>query len=233
MAVPPPDYHPPAWVEWIRAKVWVISFFLGVIAITALYPFTRYVPEPPEVMFELPDTWENLVDHRGQPFTAASMEGKVWVAGFIFTRCPSSCPAVTRVMKELRARFDRNGIEVGMVSFTVDPEHDTPQALADYAASVDAEHPAWQFVSGPRADLEALIAEGFKLGVGDRTEMENGLFDIAHSTRLALVDEKGGVRGYYSTETKENLDEIYERTDRVWMETQRRPPLHERLRQRD
>lgn len=231
MAVPPPDYQPPRWLDWVRARIWVISFVLGVVTLTLLYPLTRHVPEPPELMFELPADWGQLVDHREDPFTPASMKGKVWVAGFVFTRCPSTCPAVTRAMKELRDRFDRTKVEVELVSFTVDPEHDTTRVLADYAASVDAEHPKWRFVTGPRADLEALIGQGFKLGVGDRKELSDGMFDIAHSTKLALVDEKGGIRGYYSIQTREELDEIFERADRVWMETRRKPPLHERLRQ--
>jgi len=229
MAVPPPDYHPPPWLEWVRARIWYLSFALGVVAITVVYPFTRYVPEPPEVMFPLPETWGQLVDHHGQPFTPESMRGKVWVAGFIFTRCPSSCPAVTAAMKELRARFDRTQIEVEMVSFTVDPEHDTPEILANYAASVGAENPKWHFVTGPRRDLEAFIDGGFRLGIGEKTTTEAGLFDIAHSNKLALVDEVGGIRGYYSTTSSEGLDEAYERADRVWMETKRRPPLFERL----
>src|SRR5690606_39102623 len=185
MALPPPDYQPPRWLEWVRDRIWVISFVLGAIALTLLYPLTRHVPEMPEVMFELPtETWGELVDHREQPFTPAAMAGKVWVAGFVFTRCPSTCPAVTRAMKELRDRFDRTGVEVELVSFSVDPEHDTTRVLADYAASVDAEHPRGRFVTGPRADLEALIGDGFKLGVGDRKELSNGMFDIAHSTKL-------------------------------------------------
>lgn len=233
MAVPPPDYVPPPWVEWLRAKVWVISFVFGLVTITALYPLTRYVPEMPEVLFQLPPDWGDLVDHREEPFTAASMKGRVWVAGFVFTRCPSSCPAVMRAMKTLHDRFDRNDIDVDVIVFTVDPEHDTPEVLRDYAASVDAVGPRWRFVSGPLAEIYALVGEGFKLGVGDRKALDGGLFDIAHSTKLALVDETGAVRGYYSTETSENLDEVYERADRVWMETRRRPPLHERLGWRD
>lgn len=227
MAQPPPDYEAPAWLEWLRRHIWVISFFLGAVAITAIYPLTRRIPDPPPVMFELPSTWGALVDEQGEPFTPARMRGKVWVAGFVFTRCPSTCPAVTRAMLELRERFDRNDIEVDLVSFSVDPEHDTPEVLREHAASVGAEHPRWSFVTGPRSDLEALIGEGFKLGVGERTEQGNGLYDIAHSTKLALVDEAGGVRGYYGIEA-EGLDELYERADRVWMETKRRPPVWER-----
>jgi len=218
----------PAWLEWLRKHIWVISFVFGAIAITAVYPFMRRIPDPPPVMFTLPSTWGALVDHRGEPFAPETMRGKVWIAGFIFTRCPSSCPAVTRAMLDLRARLDRNGIDVDMVSFSVDPTHDTPEVLARYAQSVGAEHPHWRFVTGPRADIEALMGEGFKLGLGDPMPSPGGLFDIAHSTKLALIDELGGIRGYYGAEAGASTDELYERADRVWMETQRRPPVWER-----
>jgi protein SCO1/2 len=226
MATPPPDYVPPPWLEWIRRNIWAISFVLGAIAITALYPFTRRIPDPPPKLYPLPSY--ELVDHRGEPFTDQTLQGKVWVAGFVFTSCKSTCPAVTGSMKELRARFDRNNLPIEMVSFTVDPEVDTVKVLADYVESSDAENERWRFVTGEPRAVEALVAEGFKLGVGDRIDKEGGLYDIAHSTKLALVDETGAVRGYYSTDA-EGLGELFERADRVYMETKRRPPLFERL----
>ena len=226
MATPPPDYVSPAWIEWIRRNMWVISFVLGAIAVTLMYPYTRHVPEPPPKLYALPDY--TLVDHHGQPFTPASVEGKVWVAGFVFTSCPSTCPAVTHAMKELRDRFDRNGLEIEMVSFTVDPEHDTPEVLADYARGAGIDNARWRFVTGDLATVTALVDHGFKLGVGDKDDNEGGGYDIAHSTKLALVDETGFVRGYYST--VDAMPELYERADRVLMETKRRPPFWDRVR---
>jgi protein SCO1 len=226
MATPPPDYVAPPWLEWVRRNIWAISFVLGAIAVTALYPFTRRVPDPPPELFELPAY--ALVDHRGEAFTPETLAGRVWVASFVFTRCPSTCPAVTRAMKQLRERFDRNGIEIDLVSFTVDPEHDTVAVLADYAAGVEADHARWRFVTGTSEAIGSLVSDGFKLGIGDVEMKDGGLYDIAHSTKLALVDERGIVRGYYGTDA-EGLAEAFERADRVYMETKRRPPLPQRL----
>lgn len=220
----PPHDASPAWLEWLRRNIWVLSFVAGALTITIMRPFLRHVPEPPPVLFELDQGQGALVDHRGAPFDPAVMRGKVWVAAFVFTRCPSTCPAVTRAMLELRERFDRNRIEVELVSVSVDPEHDTPEVLAGYARSVGAEHPRWRFVTGPKAEIQRLVEDGFRLGTSERTELPSGLFDIAHSTKLVLVDEDGGVRGYYGLEP-EAQDELYERADRVWMETKRRPPV--------
>ncbi len=220
MAVPPPDYEPPPWLRFFRRHIWVITAVLAVITITAIRPLMRHIPDPPPVMFELPDY--AMVDHAERPFTPATLEGEVWVASFVFTRCPSSCPAVTRAMQDLQDRFARNGIGVKMVSFSVDPEYDTPKVLADYHGDLGVDDDVWRFVTGTPEDVRALLEGGFKLGVGDRTTTDDGLFDIAHSTKLALVDERGGVRGFYGLDPTPNaeggLDELYERADRVLMQ---------------
>jgi protein SCO1/2 len=196
--------------------VWIVAFVLGAITLTLIRPLLRNVPDPPPVLYTLPDY--ALVDHRGEPFTPQTLEGEVWVAGFIFTSCPSSCPAVTRAMADLRARLDRTDVDVKMVSFTVDPQTDTPQVLADYAETVGAEPPAWRFVTGDPDEIETLVSEGFKLGLGERQDKGDGIYDIAHSTKLALVDGEGRVRGFYGIEPDLGLAEIYERADRVLRE---------------
>lgn len=213
MASPPPDYVPPPWLRFVRKNIWVIAFVLGAITITLLRPLTRHVPDPPPVMFHLPDY--RLVDHEGRAFTPDTMKGKVWVAGFIFTRCPSTCPAVTRAMADLRARFDRNSIDVPMVSFTVDPEYDTVKVLAEHAANVGADGETWRFVTGEPAAVRSLVVEGFKLGMGAPEVTPSGAFDIAHSTKLALVDRDGNVRGYYGIEPDQGLDEIFHRAEQI------------------
>jgi protein SCO1/2 len=202
-------------LRFLRKHIWVISFLLAIIALTAVRGRMRYIPEPPPVLYQLPEY--ALVDHEGEPFTSDTLDGNVWVAGFIFTRCPSSCPAVTRAMLELRARFDRYGVDVHMVSVSVDPETDTPEVLATYAAQAGADNPKWKFVTGELPAIKALVGEGFRLGIGDPTPQAGSAYDIAHSTKLALVDPQGGVRGFYGIDP-EGLEELFERADRVAME---------------
>jgi protein SCO1/2 len=220
MAEPPPDYVPPPWLVFLRKHIWVISFFLAIITITAIRPFMRHIPDPPPKLYALPDY--TLVDHHERPFTPDTLRGKVWVAAFVFTRCPSSCPAVTRAMLDLRDRFDRNDIDVELVSISVDPVNDTPAVLAAHADEVGAEHEHWRFVTGDLGAIQSLAEDGFRLGIGPRTEEAGGLYDIAHSTKLALVDQDGTVRGFYGIDPTPNvdggLDELYERADRVVME---------------
>jgi protein SCO1/2 len=221
MQQPPADYEAPPWLRMLRKHIWLVAGIFGVVTVTAIRPFLRHVPDPPPVMYVLPDY--ELVDDDERPFTPETMRGKVWVAGFVFTSCPSTCPAVTRAMQDLRARFDRNDIDVEMVSFTVDPEHDTPAVLHAYAEQSGAGD-NWRFVTGDMAAIRALVRDGFKLGIGERapTKDDGDLYDIAHSTKLALVDPDGAVRGFYGIEPDQGLDEIYHRAQHVLAEARKK-----------
>src|SRR5690606_36335495 len=162
------------------------------------------------------------VDHHGRPFDPQTLRGEVWVAGFVFTTCPSSCPVVTRAMGELRERFDRYSVDVEMVSFTVDPAHDTSEVLAQYVAEHELPDEHWRFVTGEPTAVLRLVRHGFKLGVGDREADEEGVaYDIAHSTKLALVDGDGRVRGFYGISDEHGTDEIFERAQHVLAEMER------------
>lgn len=213
----PSDLQRPPWLEWLRRHLWVIAFATGALTLTALRCSgrLRHVPDPPEVMFALPTDY-GLVDQQGRPFSPETLRGKVWVAGFVFTTCPSSCPAVTKAMGDLRDRFDRYGVPVEMVSFTVDPSHDTPEVLAAYMAEHALPTERWRFVTGEPTAVLRLVRHGFKLGVGEREADEGGVaYDIAHSTKLALVDGEGGVRGLYGISDEHGTDEIFERAQHV------------------
>ncbi|MBK8239285.1 MAG: SCO family protein [Deltaproteobacteria bacterium] len=167
MSTTPPDYPAPPRLEWLRKYIWVIGGVMAIVTITVLRPRLRHVPDPPAKMFQLPAGLE-LVDEHGQPFSVERMQGKVWVAGFVFTSCPSTCPAVTRAMAALRERFDRMQVDVEMISFSVDPVRDTPTVLREYAERVGVSTEHWHFVTGDPATVRALVRDGFKLGIGDR-----------------------------------------------------------------
>lgn len=228
MAAPPPDFEPSPALAWLRKYIWIVAAVLGVVTITGLRTRLRSIPDPPAAMYTLP-AYE-LVDHRGQPFVPETLAGKVWVAGFVFTNCPSTCPAVTRAMGQLRDRYDRLGIDVEMVSFTVDPERDTPSVLAAYADKVAATSEHWRFVTGDTAAVTALVRHGFKLGMDPTPTADGSLFDIAHSTQLALVDGSGSVRGFYDIEPDGGLDEIFHRSQHVMAEEARAAREAERAR---
>jgi protein SCO1/2 len=139
-----------------------------------------------------------LIGTDKRPFDGSSLQGKVWIASFVFTTCKNSCPMLSAQMKRLSKGLP-SGEGFALLSITVDPDKDTPEALAAYAKAMGAEDPRWHFLTGGKAALKALIQDGFKLAAepGDEILDERGNPDILHSSKLVLVDKRGDIRGYY------------------------------------
>lgn len=151
-------------------------------------------PAPPPVLGEVPAF--SLTNRDGRTVTREDLAGGPWIADFIFTRCAASCPMMTMRMARLGRELPAGAAR--LVSFTVDPAHDTPEALERYAASFKA--PAsWLFLTGPEEELHRLSRQGFKLAVDPAPPPGTASPEepILHSTRLVLVDGRGRIRGYY------------------------------------
>ncbi len=200
------------FLDWVRKYIWWIGGFGGLFMITVMRPFLIHRPPPPPVIAQVP-AGISLTDQDGHALSWESMQGEVYVVGFIFTRCPSLCPEITAAMQRFEKALEDGGIEdrVQLLSVTVDPDYDTPEKLRAYRDAQGIDQPNWRFVTaGTESATEELVVGGFKLAVGDKTEIEPGVFDIAHSSKLALVDHEGGVRGLYSTDP-DGLEELYHR----------------------
>ena len=139
-----------------------------------------------------------LTDEAGEAFGRASLEGRYTVSDFIFTTCVDICPMLTREMAKLQGALREDPVLQGveLVSFSVDPERDTPEALRAYASKHDADLTRWSFVTGPRDALIALIEGGFKLSVMVNADAEGAPF--LHSDKFVLADPQGRIRGYYA-----------------------------------
>ncbi len=151
--------------------------------------------KPLKIYYQVPPF--ELIDQHGQSFTSAALTGHVWVADFVFTNCEATCP---RMSSKMRALQNATDAKVKLISFTVDPDRDTPQVLAAYAQRFSADGARWSFLTGSKEALNALDQDAFKLGtIG--TEIE-------HSTRFALVDRKGRIRGYYGIAEGDPVEKI-------------------------
>ena len=111
-----------------------IVLFGGIIGSLALYVF-RHGQHPLPQYTQVPEF--TLTECSGKKISLADLRGQVWVADFIFTRCAGPCPLITGRMKQIQAQVS-SADDVTLVSFSVDPEHDTPQVLSEYAVSVIA-----------------------------------------------------------------------------------------------
>ena len=191
----------------------------GLIFIPLMRPLLRREPPPPEPIFQLPAF--ELTDSRGKPFGSEDLEGQVWVANFIFTRCASICPALTDAMSRLDARYREEGVEgIRLVSFSVDPEYDTPEVLRDYGKRRGIDPSRWSLLSGPTERVRSVVEDGFKTAMGPMEETEGGLIDVAHTGKFVIVDGSGSVRGYYDSDAL-GLDEIFHRSQHVLKESRR------------
>lgn len=194
----------------------MIVFAWGLLALSAaafvfaLYTRQAATKEPPlpvmgtvEMPFQLTNQW-------GETLTRKTFDGKVWVAYFFFTTCPSICPTTNRNAMDIQREFAQNP-EVLMAGFTVDPENDTVEQIKKWGEKHKAQRGKWHFLTGERETLYKLSREVFKLGVepGDATH------PIVHSDRFVLIDRQGRIRGYYSGMDKNAVQQLLQDIYRV------------------
>jgi protein SCO1/2 len=153
------------------------------------------------VMSTVPDF--TFIERSSREVKNQELAGRIWIADFVYTSCGGLCPIMTEKMRKLQ---DSLPAEVRLVSFSVDPDVDTPAVLTEYAKKFGADPDRWLFLTGNKESLFKLSKEGFKLAVADSggTELE----PITHSSRFALVDQQGQIRGYYSMEEPSELSHL-------------------------
>jgi protein SCO1/2 len=146
-------------------------------------------PKPLEVLGEVPEF--TLVSDTGGTFDSRVLDGHIWVADFIYTTCDGPCPMMSAHMRSIQDQTATEFPDVRFVSFTVDPAHDTPPVLAEYAKRYRRDPKRWFFVTGDQASLNNVSLNAFKLNSVDGS--------MTHSTRFALVDRSRRIRNYYVT----------------------------------
>ena len=161
-----------------------------------------YGGEEPVPQREVPDSPAGrpapafaLQDQRGRRIDNESLRGRLWLADFVFTRCFNTCPQLTAELGKLRERLRAEPWwdEVKLVSFSVDPAYDDPAVLTRYAEAHHADPDRWLFLTGEPAAVRELVESGFGVGIGEAGDFMPAL----HSTKVALVDRSGVIRGWY------------------------------------
>jgi len=131
-----------------------------------------------------------MTDSQGHRFDSEQLHGHVWIADFIYTNCPAACPMMTARMHSLSKKV-ADDKDVRLVSISVDPARDTPRVLNDFARRFGGPTQQWIFLTGTPETVHSLAYQTFHMG--------DVLGKIEHSTKFSLVDEKGDIRGYYSS----------------------------------
>ena len=147
-------------------------------------------PEAPPRLLQVPAF--ALTSQTGAPFGSEQLRGEVWIANFIFTRCPTICPMLTSQMQGLTDTLADTPVR--FVSFSVDPTNDTPKVLAEYAERHGADTERWTFLTGDSDALQNVVVEGLRVRMGDEPD-ETG--NILHGSHFVLIDGTRTIRGYY------------------------------------
>ncbi|MCC8359913.1 SCO family protein [Salinimicrobium sediminilitoris] len=131
-----------------------------------------------------------FIDQHGDTITNKDYEGKVYIAEFFFSTCPTICPIMKENLVQVQDVFAKND-DFGIASFSIDPQHDTPGVLKEYAALNNITHPNWHLLTGKREEIYDLANSGFNIYAGEDENAEGG---FAHSGYFALVDKEGYIR---------------------------------------
>ncbi|HEX4139948.1 MAG TPA: SCO family protein [Candidatus Methylacidiphilales bacterium] len=203
---PAPAAQGPSFYRWLMI---VLGIF---IALVVLYRATDTGPQMPPrqrlpKMSIIPPF--TLTERSGKIITNSDLSGKVWVADFIYTTCPGPCPLVSAALAKIQQNVAGDP-HVQLVTFTVDPQTDTPQVLAAYADHFHADPNKWWFLTGPEKPLYALIQNGFLQAVQDNhgQPLEDGQGTVTHSTYFALVDANGIMRGAYQSQDPDECKQL-------------------------
>ena len=133
--------------------------------------------------------------------TSSAMKGKVWIADFFFTSCPSICPKMTSQMKRLAILTKDLEKHIQFISFSINPTYDRPSKLRAYRKHYRVTAKNWQFLTGDEEATHALGVDYFQVFANKDIESAGG---YAHSPAFVLVDKEGYVRGVYiGTDTKQ------------------------------
>jgi len=141
-----------------------------------------------------------LTDQNNKKITNKDMLGKVYLVEFFFSKCPTICPVMNTNMKAIQNQV--NDPDFGIISISIDPENDTPEALKEHAQKIGAKSPDWHFLTGDRGYIGKL-ADQFNIYVGDK---EDDAESLNHSGMIALVDQEGNIRCRYN---KDNMPILY------------------------
>jgi cytochrome oxidase Cu insertion factor (SCO1/SenC/PrrC family) len=173
-------------------------FYIGLFVISGCTP----APKPQRA---LPEFSLTAVTVDGtSPFDLRTLRGRAWIASFVYTRCAGPCPMLTANMAGLQKKLPKS---IGLLSFTVDPDHDSPEVLTLYARQFNADPQRWFFLTGDKPELIKLVRDGFLLPVVENAAALPGE-RIAHSTKFVLIDSDARVRGWYDGDDAASLAKL-------------------------
>jgi cytochrome oxidase Cu insertion factor (SCO1/SenC/PrrC family) len=217
--------HSGFWRSVIK-NPFVWGFVIGMVALYVVRDMSNRRRGAPPPLVEV-GAWK-MQDHTGKTFGSEELKGKVYVASFFFTRCPTICPKLTESIIEVSKRFKGLEDKVHFVGVSVDPANDTPDVLSAYMKKYGIEGPNWSYLTGAPKDVYNIVVGQMKLHVGDKEPFKGErassgassgagaganananananarpeTYEINHVGELVLFDQNGDLRGKFGTDS--------------------------------
>ena len=203
------DHHrersvaPPAKLVRVAKIAAVLLLVVAALTVLAYRHLATRESETPPVMSRLSSF--SLYDQHGKNVELAALDDTIWVADFIFTSCQAACPMLTSRMRALQKHLELQDqakgrpLPIKLVSFSVDPEVDTPDKLAAYAAKWGADDKRWLFLTGPLGEVNRAVTQGLKIPF-EKGGADTAAFDVMHGEHFVVVDGAHQIRGYFDTD---------------------------------
>ena len=145
-----------------------------------------------------------FINQDSSKITQKDYEGKIYVADFFFTTCPTICPKMKTQMLRIYEKFKDNP-KVGILSHTIDPRHDTPAVLREFMNNLNIKSKMWQMVTGDKAKIYEIGQKSYMVSATDDPTQPGG---IVHSGAFVLVDKNRHIRGIYDGTEPEKVDKL-------------------------
>jgi protein SCO1/2 len=149
----------------------------------------------------------SLIERSGRKASLADLRGKIWIADFVYTQCSDTCSLQTANLAKLQEQWSGEP-DLRLVSYSVDPEHDTPQVLARYAKSFNADAQRWLFLTGNKDQITRLVEDGFKQPLAAPQSRQGHKSVMLHTPRFILVDRAAQIRGTYDSNDRQSMQRL-------------------------
>ncbi len=148
----------------------------------------------------------SFIDEHGEPFTSKDIDSTIYVAAFIFTRCPSICPTMTKQMARLQVKLDKEKFpEIRFLLHSVDPQHDSSEVMLAHQEKYFLEDERTVSLTGDKMEIYTLGAKSYLLAAQEDVTAPGGFL---HSEKFVLIDRKGRIRGFYDGTNSEEVDRL-------------------------
>ncbi|MEZ4902938.1 MAG: SCO family protein [Spirosomataceae bacterium] len=155
-----------------------------------------------------------FVNQMGDTVTAANFKDKIYVADFFFTTCPTICPVMKKQMRKVYEKYEGQN-DIAILSHTIDPDHDTPAVLREYAQDLGVKGIQWMFVTGKREDIYDIGEKHYLVVAGADSTAPGGYI---HSGAFVLIDKEKHIRGMYNGTDDQATERLIKDIERLQAE---------------